>query len=219
MTMGDIIIGDKEEFRDRSRKVVINLSFEPKKESKSESKPKMDSDSYTEYEEVKNVEQQKSDEQSKSEEQKVAHVAAGSDVKPPRIDMKEPESKLILLLSRDWFNECTTDASLYTPSWRSKYVKALMKEFGTRIAQGWAGTGTRNKQNLIKGHVIGALKKAGVIKGRNTDIARKVLSIGVPPTDNEIKAIAAYMGHPQGNDESTQNPYRDWTKKYVEGIQ
>lgn len=137
-------------------------------------------------------------------------------LKQQKLDNNTPESKLILFLNRDWFNECTTDAGLYTLSWRSKYVKALMKEFGTRIAQGWAGVGTRNKQNLIKGHVIGALKKAGVIKGRNTDIARKALSIGVPPTDNEVKAIAAYMGHPQGNDESTQNPYRDWTDEYVE---
>lgn len=217
--MGDIIIGNKEEFRDRSRKVVINLSFEPKKETQGEAKPKTDSGSYTEYEEVKNVEQQKPDEQPKTEEQNIAPVAAGSDTIQPKLDIKTPESKLILLLNRDWFNGCTTNATLYTPSWRSNYVKALMKEFGTRIAQGWAGVGTRNKQNLIKGHVIGALKKAGVIKGRNTDIARKALSIGVPPTDNEVKAIAAYMGHPQGNDESTQNPYRDWTKKYVEGIQ
>lgn len=136
--------------------------------------------------------------------------------KPPKLNNNIPESKLILLLNRDWFNECSTDTGLYTPSWRSKYVKALMKEFGTNIAQGWVGTGTRNKQDLTKGHVLGALKKAGVIKGRNTDIARKALSIGIPPTDNEVKKIASYMGHPQGDDESTQNPYRDWTEEYVE---
>ena len=217
--MGDIIIGNKEEFRDRSRKVVINLSFEPKKESKSESKPKMDSDSYTEYEEVESVEQQKSDQQPKSEEQNVTHVAAGSDEKPPKLDMKTPESKLILLLSRDWFNGYTTNATLYTPSWRSKYIKALMKEFGTRIAQGWAGKGTRNKQNLIKGHVLGALKNAGVIKGSNTEIAREASKIGTLQTGNEAGRIANYIGHRQGNDESTQNPYLDWTKKYVEEIQ
>lgn len=217
--MGDIIIGNKEEFKDRSRKIVINLSFEPKKEKQSECKQEMDSDSYTEYEEVKNVEQQKPDEQNKSEEQNNAHMATANDARPPKLDMKTPESKLILLISRDWFNEFTTDAVIYTPSWRSKYVKALMKEFGAKIATGWTGTGTRNKQNLIKGHVLGALKKAGVIRGSNTDIARKALIIGIPPTENEIKKIAAYMGHPQGNDESKQNPYQDWTNEYVENTQ
>lgn len=214
--MGDIIIGNKEEFRDRSRKVVINLSFEPKKEAQSESKQKMDSDSYTEYEEVKTVEQQKPDEHSETEEQNVAHVAAGSDAKPPKLDMKTPESKLILLLHRDWFNECTTDAKLYTPSWRSEYVKALMKKFGTKIAIGWAGIGKRNKQDLIKWHVVGALKNAGVIKGGYVDIARKALNFGVTPSEKEVKKIASYMGHPQGDYESKQNPYRDWTDEFVE---
>lgn len=138
--------------------------------------------------------------------------------KPHKLDTKTPESKLILLLSRAWFKECTTDENLYTLSWRSKYIKALMEQFGEQIAKGWKGVGTRNKQNLIKAHVIGALKYAGIIKGGYMEIARKVLNIGVPPTENEVKAIAAYMGHPQGNeDESKQNPYRDWTDEYVKG--
>lgn len=138
--------------------------------------------------------------------------------KPQKLDMKTPESKLILLLSRNWFTECTTDEKIYTQSWRSKYIKSLIEQFGEQIAKGWVGVGTRNKQNLIKAHVIGALKKAGVIKGSYTDIARKLLNRGVPPTENEVKALAAYMGHPQGNeDESKQNPYSDWTAEYVKG--
>lgn len=137
--------------------------------------------------------------------------------KPQKLDTKTPESKLILLLSRKWFMEYTTDEKRYTQTWRSKYIKSLIEQFGEQIAKGWVGVGTRNKQNLIKAHVIGALKKAGVIKGSYTDIARKLLNRGVPPTENEVKALAAYMGHPQGNeDESKQNPYSDWTAEYVE---
>ena len=41
-------------------------------------------------------------------------------LKRQKLDKNTPESKLILFLNRDWFNECTTDAGLYTLSWRSK---------------------------------------------------------------------------------------------------
>lgn len=145
--------------------------------------------------------------------------AAKSVEKTPKLDTKTPEAKLILLLCRDWFNEFTTNVNVYTTSWRSKYVKALMKEFGSQIAIGWEGTGKRNKQNLIKGHMLGALKNAGVIKGTSIGVARKALNTGVAPTTNEAKNIASYMGHSQGDDESQQNPYRDWTAKYVEDNQ
>ena len=150
------------------------------------------------------------------EEQEKTHVATTSCDKPSKLDTKTPEANLILILSRNWFNDFTTNKNLYNVMWRSKYIKALMKEFGTQIATGWAGTGTRNKQNLIKGHILGALKKTGVIRGTNKSIARKAFCIGVNLLDNEGEKIAPYMSHPQGNDESKQNPYIDWTIKYVE---
>lgn len=163
---------------------------------------------YTAYEEVKDEELPKPDEKVSTS------VAASKTAKPPKLDKDTPESKLILLLSREWFNECTTDTKRFNSSWRSKFVKALMKEFGTEIAKGW--TGIRNRQGLIKAHMLGALKRAGVIKGGYTDIARKALESGVSPTDDEVKRIAAYMGHQQGTDESKNNPYLDWTVEYVE---
>lgn len=164
---------------------------------------------YKEYEEVRNSEL-------KTEEQNTSPVAMISDDKPPKLDTQTPEAKLIQMLNRDWFNECVTNKDLYTVSWRSKYVKALMKEFGTKIAIGWAGSGTRNKRNLIKGHILGALKKAGVIKGCNTHIANRAFNIGVNTSVNEGNKIAPYMSHRQGSDESKNNPYIDWTINYVE---
>jgi hypothetical protein len=164
---------------------------------------------YEESEEVKDVEQPKPEDIRTS-------VATISGVKPSKLDTKTPEAKLILFLNRDWFNEFSTNKDLYTVSWRSKYVKALIKEFGTKISTGWAGSEKRNKQNLIKGHVLGALKNAGVIKGTNIGITRKALNIGVNPLVNEGDKIAPYMSHPQGDDESKQNPYIDWTLEYVE---
>lgn len=151
---------------------------------------------------------------SSDEEQSITEVEFDNE-KFSNLDIKTPEAKLIMLLSRDWFNEITTDEKLYTLTWRSNYVKALMKEFSTQIAEGWVGAGKRNKQNLIKGHILGALKKAGVITGANTFIARKAFYIGVNTMDNEGDKIAPYMSHPQGNDESNQNPYIDWTLEYV----
>lgn len=51
--MGDIIIGNKEEFKDRSRKIVINLSFGSKGDVRNGEKPEGDAGDYAEYEEVK----------------------------------------------------------------------------------------------------------------------------------------------------------------------
>ena len=164
------------------------------------------------YEEKNNLEDVKAPNSSVTNNPETTNTEA----KLQKLDKNTPESKLILLLNRDWFNGCTTDVGLYTPSWRSKYIRALMKEFGIRIAKGWAGKGTRNKQNLIKGHVLGALKNSGVIKGSNTDIATEASKIGALQTGNESGRIATYMGHSQGDNESIQNPYRDWTKEYVE---
>ena len=150
-----------------------------------------------------------------SEKRHSTHETTISRLNPSKLNKTEPEAKLIHILSRNWFKECTTNADVYTKSWRSNYVRALIKKFDTQIAIGWEGKGKRNKQDLIKGHMLGALKNAGVIKGSNIDIARKALTIIVSPTKNEVKKIATYMGHPQGDKESEQNPYRDWTAEYV----
>jgi len=50
--MGDIIIGDKNEFRDHSRKVDYNFFFEPKKDSQSGYKSEDNEFDYAEFEEV-----------------------------------------------------------------------------------------------------------------------------------------------------------------------
>ena len=137
--------------------------------------------------------------------------------KPEKPDLQTPHSKLVSLLAREAFGLFSTDKEKYGMKWRSDFVKALMGEFGEGVARGWKGNGTRNRQMLIKGHVVGALMAAGVLKGSKAKIARAfTATLGVAQVkEDEAKRFASYLSHPAGSEESRQNPYAEWTCRYI----
>jgi len=116
-----------------------------------------------------------------------------------------PKKNLQELLKKTWFEEFRNDLR-YDVRWTDAFVEALMaSEYGEGIAQQWAVKGARGKRDQIRGYVVGVLKDAGVLKGSNDSIARK---IGI--TENP-RTFSSYMG------DGKKQPYAEWVKEYVAG--
>lgn len=111
-----------------------------------------------------------------------------------------PTKHLKLLLQEEWFEIHRVD-DRYDRQWTDDFVSALMdSEYKDYIATEW---GRNNRQDFIRGCVVGLLRESGVIKGSMDSIAR---SAGV--CDN-YRTFSKYMG------QCRQQPYADWVKNYV----
>lgn len=114
-----------------------------------------------------------------------------------------PKKNLQELLKGAWFAEVRTDEK-YDSMWTDGFIEALMaSEYGEGIARDWAVKGAREKKNLLKSHIVGLLKDAGVLKGSYDAIATKVALTDKPRTFSRSMA------------EGKHQPYAEWVKEYV----
>ena len=105
------------------------------------------------------------------------------------------------MLKSEWFKELRTDAK-YNGKWADAFAETLMQsEYGQQIADDW-----KEKNDKIKGYVIGCLKEAGVFKEKvsNDSIARDAAII------SKTRTFAKWIG--KG---SREQPYMEWIKKHV----
>lgn len=117
-----------------------------------------------------------------------------------------PRRRLQDLLCEAWFDEVSKDKKKYTTTWRKKLIDALMaSEYRDEIANLWA---QRDQRLQLKGHVMGALTRAGVfLKKKNTPIARIYYRTRVDTKNSDT--LAKYMG------DSKKKYYADWIIEYV----
>ena len=117
-----------------------------------------------------------------------------------------PRRRLQDLLCEAWFDEASKDKKKYTVTWRKKLIDDLMaSEYRDEIADLWA---QEDQRLQLKGHVIGALTRAGVfLNKKNTPIARIFYGTRVDTTDSDT--LAKYMG------DSRKKYYADWIIEYV----
>ena len=116
-----------------------------------------------------------------------------------------PTKNLQELLKMGWLKELRTKEE-YDEQWTDNFIAGLMgSEWKDNIARDWAIKGKREKKTQIKGHIIGLLVDAGVIKGSYQSVAAQA---GV--TDND-RTFARYMG------EGKKQPFSGWVEEYVTG--
>lgn len=122
-----------------------------------------------------------------------------------------PRKNLQMMLCEEWFDKVSTDKKMYTRAWRETLVLELMKsEHGDYIARKWSD---KTQRLQIKGHVVGALKEAGVLKGSDLAVARAYLGKEEKDLSKEVKTFAKYMG------DSRHEPYFEWVAEYVTPIE
>jgi len=190
--MGDIIFGDKYEFRDHSRKVEINLSVlmeemrKAQQQAQEQDAEEEEAYGYAEYEEAA-PDGDSYEEETEEEE----------------LNYFQPELHLTRLLTGDWFAELRTDER-YDKEWCRKFVTSLMaSEHRDAIAKDWAVTG-RSKKDLIRGCIVGCLKDEGVVKGSYDGIARAIWG-----KEENFRSYGIYLG------KGKKQAYASWIKKYV----
>lgn len=117
-----------------------------------------------------------------------------------------PRKRLQDLLCEAWFDEVSKDKKKYTVKWRNQLIEDLMaSDCRDEVAEAWAKKDLRLQ---VKGHVMGALTKAGVfLKNKYTPIAR--IYYGTPEDSKESDTLAKYMG------EYKKTFYGDWIIEYV----
>lgn len=124
----------------------------------------------------------------------------------PDLNYFAPKKILQDLLAKEWFNEASADKKKYTVKWRIQLVEDLMAS-GCRdeVAEAWAN---KDQRLQIKGHVMGALTKAGVfLKKKYTPIAR--IYYGTREDTKDSDTLAKYMG------DYKKTYYGDWIIDYV----
>ena len=129
-----------------------------------------------------------------------------------RLDLNyfAPKKNLQVLLSEDWFDKVSADKKRFTTEWRNRLIEDLMKsEHRDEIAEAWAKKDLRLQ---VKGHVMGALKTAGVLTKSALAIARIYYGTGEDDT-KEAKTLAKYMG------DSRKTYYADWIINYIGPIE
>jgi len=135
----------------------------------------------------------------------------GSDHNLQRKDRQDlnyfaPKKILQNLLSMEWFDEVNSDKKRFTVAWRNQLIEDLMAS-GCRdeVAEAWAN---KDQRLQIKGHVMGALTKAGVfLKKKYTPIAR--IYYGTREDTKDSDTLAKYMG------DYKKTYYGDWIIDYV----
>lgn len=127
----------------------------------------------------------------------------------PDLNYFAPKKNLQVMLCGDWFDKLCADKKIYTTSWREKLIEALMmSEYRIQIARTWEN---RSLRLQLKGHVIGALITAGVIKKKALAVARTFYNTN--ENTAEVKTLAKYMG------DSRKEYYTDWIVDYVKSQQ
>ena len=124
----------------------------------------------------------------------------------PDLNYFAPKKILQDLLAMEWFDEVNSDKKRFTTAWRNKLIEELMEsDCRDEVAEAWAKKDLRLQ---IKGHVMGALTKAGVfLKHKYTPIAR--IYYGTREDSKESDTLAKYMG------EYKKTYYGDWIIEYV----
>ena len=123
----------------------------------------------------------------------------------PELNYFAPEKNLQVMLSEEWFDKVSTDTKKFTKAWRNQLMADLMSsEYRDEVAEAWA---KRELRLQVKGHVIGALRDAGVLKKSALSIARTFYNI--EENTAEVKTLAKYMG------DSRKVYYTDWIIEYV----
>lgn len=124
----------------------------------------------------------------------------------PDLNYFAPKKILQDLLAMEWFDEVNSDKKRFTLAWRNKLIEELMEsDCRDEVAEAWAKKDLRLQ---IKGHVMGALTKAGVfLKHKYTPIAR--IYYGTREDSKESDTLAKYMG------EYKKTYYGDWIIEYV----
>ena len=130
-----------------------------------------------------------------------------------QLNLKTPRIVLQRMLEGEWFDKVSTNKVIYNKEWRNKLVADLMaSEHGAYIADLWAH---KDKILTIKGRLVGALAKAGVLKGSNLAIAKCILGFDKNTRDEDEKkeasTFANYMGQWQ------KEPYANWITHHVSG--
>ena len=106
------------------------------------------------------------------------------------------------ILNEDWFDELRTHQR-YTHKWREAMVDALLEsEWKDTVAEAWEDKG---KRETLKCYIVGALKDAGVIKGKYDAIAKRM------GYEEDYRTYSRYLGR------GKQQPYYDWIYDYVNG--
>lgn len=117
-----------------------------------------------------------------------------------------PLKGLQRLLSDAWFDQASANKQRFTVAWREQIVYSLMTSiYCDDIAQEW---GNKDHRLQVKGHIMGALREAGVLNKSALYIARMYYGTGSENT-KEVKTLARYMGDCR-KDNSTE-----WIKDYV----
>ena len=125
----------------------------------------------------------------------------------PGLNYFAPKRILQDLLAMEWFDKASTDKKRFTVEWRNRLIEELMKsEYRDEIAEAWSNKDLRLQ---VRGHVMGALSAAGVLKKSALAIARIYYGTGADNT-KEVKTLAKYMG------DSRKEYYTDWIREYVE---
>lgn len=122
-----------------------------------------------------------------------------------------PQINLQKMLQGKWFSLVCTHAEIYNEAWTDEFIVALMdSEHKDYLALKW---GKKDQRLMIKGHIVGLLCKAGVIKGSNLAVARAYLGVSPNSRDKdknrEVTTFAKYMGN------GCREPYADWVMDYV----
>ena len=122
-----------------------------------------------------------------------------------------PKKNLQAMLSQEWFDTVCTNKKMYTCAWRDSFVAELLKsEHAEYIARKWAD---KTQLLMIRGHVVGALKEAGVLNKSGLAVARAYLEKDKKDLSKEVKTFAKYMG------DARHEPYFDWVADYVKPIE
>lgn len=118
-----------------------------------------------------------------------------------------PAINLKTMLKGDWFDVVSDNKERYTCAWREQVIDALMtSEYGKYMAEKWS---LASQRQMLRGHVMGAMMKAGVIKGSALAVARTFYKKPKDDLSTEVKTLAKYMG------DSRKEPYLDWIIKYM----
>lgn len=114
-----------------------------------------------------------------------------------------PTISLQQLLRGTWFEEVRAGRQ-YDAAWTDTFVDSLMaSEHRDHIAREWSNGGKFNKCLQIKGHIVGLLKKCGVLKGSDKAIATQVGLMDKP------ESFCRYMGA------GKKTLYACWVMDYV----
>lgn len=135
--------------------------------------------------------------------------ATGKNLNPeskPGLNYFAPKRNLQDLLAMEWFDKVSMDKKRFTVAWRNQLIEDLMaSDCRDEVAEAWANKDLRLQ---VKGHVMGALSTAGVLKKSALAVARMYYGTGADNT-KEAKTLAKYMG------DSRKVYYTDWIVEYV----